>query len=571
MNEIHISPSGDDTAPGTPERPVATLHHARDLARKLDGPATVILHEGTHTLGSSLELTEADAETTYQGRGEVVVSGGRRITGWRELDGVWRAEVGDLDTRHLTVGGHRATRASIDAIPGNVTKTETGYVTDSIEPQQWTGQADIEFVYTGVYPWTEARCPVAAVSGDDRSTTITMAQPAFGWATDLYNSVVPWEEVEFHGLGLPTRVENAAAFLTEPGTFTLDRTEPGRHVLLYRPRPGEHPEHTTAVASVLETLVKATGTRDLTFRGITFADATWLHPSGPEGFLHYHGTDFYAGGTIEKVVFGEDAWVTVPKDTKTVPAGLVFADTTHATVVDCRFTALGATALEFAAGTGALVRGNVFENVSGSGVAIGGSRGTRVENNWIHHVGLDYPGCPGIAVTDGHDTTIAHNQVNDIPHCGIVVGPGEGAKLLRNLTVRTLSKLADGGGIRVSGPQGTSHADGALVQGNVITDTITPYNFGLYTDYGAAWVTVEGNVVRRGDNTAILLTSPPLEHVVFRGNVWDADPVGAAEPPEGVTLEDNTTLTDPDALDARTADMTARAGLEPGYTHLLNR
>ena len=83
--------------------------------------------------------------------------------------------------------------------------------------------------------------------------------------------------------------------------------------------------------------------------------------------------------------------------------------------------------------------------------------------------------------------------------------------------------LADGGGIYLSGPQGAS-TNGAVIRGNVIGDTRTPYNFALYTDYGAAWVTVEGNVVRRADNTAVLHVSPPLENVVYRGNFWDADP-----------------------------------------------
>ena len=45
--------------------------------------------------------------------------------------------------------------------------------------------------------------------------------------------------------------------------------------------------------------------RDVAFRGITFADATWLRPSAPEGFLHYHGNGYYDGGPIEKVTFAE--------------------------------------------------------------------------------------------------------------------------------------------------------------------------------------------------------------------------------------------------------------------------
>ncbi|WP_433379574.1 right-handed parallel beta-helix repeat-containing protein [Streptosporangium sp. CA-115845] len=571
MNDFYVSPSGDDTWPGTLERPFATLAHARDLARGAD--AAVHLLAGTHRLTETFELTEADSGVTYRALGEAVVSGGRRVTGWRERDGVWLAEVGDLDTRQLYVEGRRAERAAIDAIPGKATRTDTGYVTDSTAPQSWGNPADVEFVFRGVYPWTEARFGVAAVEGDEYSTTITMAQPAFGWAIELYNSVVPWEGGgESYGPGLPTRVENGAGFLTEPGTFALDRSRPGHHVLSYRPRPGEDPERTEVVAPVLETLVKVTGARDVAFLGVTFADATWLRPSRPEGFLHYHGTGYYEGGPIEKVSFGEGAWVTVPGASSEIPANVVFEGAARVAIEGCRFTRLGATALRFSGDSAdILVRGNVFESLCGGGISIGGSRGARVENNWVHDVGLEYSGSPGIAVTGSEDSTLAHNQVNDVPHCGIVVGAGKSTRVLRNLTFNTLKVLADGGGIYLSGPQGDSHDNGAVVRGNVVRDTLTPYNFALYTDYGAAWVTVEGNAVQRADNTAVLRVWPPLENVVFRGNFWDADPVGWDDPPEGVTMEGNVTSADEKDFEVRTASIVARAGLEPGYAHLLGR
>ncbi|WP_440087529.1 right-handed parallel beta-helix repeat-containing protein [Streptosporangium sp. LJ11] len=574
MNELYVSPSGDDAWPGTRERPVATLAHARDLARGAGtAGAAVNLLAGTHRLAETLRLTEADSGVTYRAVGEAVVSGGRRITGWRERDGVWLAEVGDLDTRQLHVDGRRAERASIDAVPGNATRTDTGYVTDSTAPQSWGNPGDVEFVLRGVYPWTEARLGVAAVEGDGHSTTITMAQPAFGWAIELYNSVVPWEGGgESYGPGLPTRVENGAGFLTEPGTFVLDRSRPGRHVLRYRPRPGEDPGRTEVVAPVLEELVTVTGARDVAFLGITFADATWTRPSRPEGFLHYHGTGYYDGGPIEKVSFAEGAWVTVPGESLTIPANVVFEGTERVAIEGCRFTRLGATALRISGDSAeVLVRGNVFENVCGGGISIGGSRGVTVENNWIHDIGLEYSGSPGIAVTASEGSTVAHNQVNDVPHCGIVLGPGKSTRVLRNLTFNTLKVLADGGGIYLSGPQGDSHDNGATILGNVVRDTLTPYNFGLYTDYGAAWVTVEGNAVQRADNTATLQVWPPLENVVLRGNLWDADPVGWDDPPEGVTLEDNATVADEEDFAARTAGIAARAGLEPGYAHLLGR
>ncbi|WP_205315121.1 right-handed parallel beta-helix repeat-containing protein [Nonomuraea lactucae] len=619
MTELFVAPDGDDAGPGTRERPFATLDRARHAARTLSGGIVVQLRGGTHVLAEPLELTEADSgrdgdPIVYQAHGygtsdqeEVVVSGGRLITGWEERDGAWLADVGDLDTRQLYVDGRRAGRAAIDTLPGDVTMTETGYVTDSDAPLGWRSPADVEFVYRGVYPWTEARCGVAAVSaGDtardtdrdtDRHTTrdrdtgreadrdagdadrdagdtaddtktggdfrtdsvITMVQPAFGRARELYNST--WEGQTSRGPGLPTRVENDTAFLTEPGTFVLDRSRPGRHVLRYLPRPGEHPDRTRVVAPVLETLVRATGAHDVSFRGVTFADATWLRPSGPDGFLHYHGSGFYIGGPVQTVAFGEGASVTVPGESITIPACVVFDGVSGVRVEGCRFTRLGATGLGLNGGADVTVRGCDFDTLSAGAVSVTSTRSTLIEDNLVHHVGLDYPGSPGIALLDTSGCTVAHNQVADVPHCGIVAGPGQGTRILRNLTTGTMGALADGGGVYLAGSQGDSYESGAVIRGNVIKDTRTPYNFGLYTDYGAAWVTVEENVVVRADSTAILQVWPPLENVVYRGNFWDADPIGADDPPAGVTYEGNTTLAGEREIDAATATLQGRAGL----------
>jgi hypothetical protein len=582
MNHVHVSPTGDDSGPGTPERPFATLERARDHVRTLTGDATVHLRAGVHTLTAPLLLTGEDSgrdgrRIVYQahgygtpGREEATVSGGREISGWRERDGLWLADVGDLHTRQLYVDGRRAGRGALEGVPGNVTVTETGYVTDSTDPQRWGNPSDVEFVYRGVYPWTEARCGVASVSGDERSTTITMDRPAFAWAAELYNSVVPWAG-ESHGPGLPTRVENGAGFLTEPGTFALDRSVPGRHVLLYRPLPGEDPARTRVVAPVLETLIHARGVHDVAFRGIVFADATWLRPSRPEGFLHYHGIGYYEGGGVERATFAEgEAWVTFPRESAAMPGNVVFEDTGRVLVEGCRFTRLGAVGLEFSGGSvDDHVLGNVFDDISGAALAIRSAspaegRGNRVEDNRIRHVGVEYAGSPGITLSATQDSVIAHNHVSDVPHCGIVLGGGEGARgarVLHNLVHDTMQVLADGGGVYLSGPQGDSAETAAVVRGNVVRDTLTPYNFALYTDYGASWVTVEGNAVHRADNTAVLQVWPPLENVVYRGNFWDADPVGHDAPPAGVVHEGNVTITDEEKFREATAEIRLRAGL----------
>ena len=571
MTELFVAPDGDDAAQGTREHPFATLGRARDAARTLTGEIVVQLRAGTHLPGETLELTEGDSgrdgrRVVYQPHGygtaeqeEAVVSGGRLITGWREQDGVWLADVGGLDTRQLYVDGRRAERAGVDVLPGRVTMTESGYTTDSTAPLAWHSPSDVEFVHRGVYPWTEARCGVGGVESGGDGTVITMAQPAFGRALDLYNST--WEGQTSRGPGLPTRIENDAAFLTEPGTFVLDRSQPGRHVLRYLPRPGEHPERTRVVAPVLETLLRATGVSGMTFRGLTFADATWLRPSGPDGFLHYHGSGFYTGGPVDTVSLGEGVGsVTVPGESAMIPACVVLENASSVRIEGCRFTRLGAAGLGVSGGADITVRGCDFDTLSAGALVLDGSRSALVEDNRVHRVGLEFSGSPGISLIGTTGCTVAHNHISDVPHCGIVAGPGQGTHILHNLTANTMQVLADGGGVYLSGPQGDSHDTGAVIRGNVIEDTRTPYNFGLYTDYGAAWVTVEENVVVRADSTAVLHVSPPLDNVVYRGNFWDADPVGADAPPAGVTYEDNTTFTGEHEPDAAAA-IRARAGL----------
>ncbi|MDA0564249.1 right-handed parallel beta-helix repeat-containing protein [Streptomonospora sp. S1-112] len=562
MTRFFVSPDGDDTAAGGLDTPFATLERARDAARESGGPAAVHLRAGTHVLSGTLTLTEADSGTVFRAHdGErAVVSGGRTVTGWRESGGVWTAEVGNLVFRELYVEGRRAEPAAVDALPEDAVRTDTGYATAGTAPLAWRSPESVEFVYRGVYPWTEARCPVAAVAREGDTTVITMAQPGFTQAGDVYNHA--WEGYTGSGLPLPTRIENDPAFLTEPGTFALDRSRPGRHVLHYLPLPGEDPATVRVVAPAPHALLRADGARDLAFEGLVLADATWARTGA---FLHYHGTGYYDGeGAIEKVTIVEgESWVTVPTRTSTVPACVVLTDTTGVRFEGCRFTRLGATALGVRGGAGLTVRGCDFDTLGAAAVTVAGTRGALVEDNLVRRTGLAYPGAPGIGLMDTADCTVTRNHVDDVSHCGISAGPGRGTRITRNRVTRTMGALADGGGVYVSGPQGDSWATGAVVSGNVITETRTPYNFGLYTDYGAAWVRCEENLVTRSDSTAVLAVSPPLDHVVYRGNVWDAEPMGADAVPEGVDYADNLLLADDAAAPASTAAtrIEAAAGL----------
>jgi hypothetical protein len=301
------------------------------------------------------------------------------------------------------------------------------------------------------------------------------------------------------------------------------------------------------VIPVLERLVTADHARDVTFRGLTFADAAWPRPGGPGGFPHYHGNTFQDDGPLERVdLFDGAAHLVVPGAPARVPSHVELRDCAGMVLRDNTFTRLGAGAVAVEGGGGgtALV-GNVVEDTSGPGISVDSASGVRVEDNLLRDIGREYHGCSAVWISDARDVVVAHNEIHDVPYSGIVVMGGERAARVRiteNLVRRSLLVLADGGGIYLAGRQGDSYGGGTVVRGNVILDVVTPYNFGLYTDYACSWTTVLGNVVRGADAPALLRPALPLENVAFLGNFWDARPEGDDDPPAGVVYAANTVL-----------------------------
>src|SRR5262245_9278522 len=129
---LHVSPRGDDSHPGTQEKPFATLQRAREAARELKRkdsgrPVTVLVQGGTYTLTSPLVFTPEDSGTkdapvvyAAAGKERPLFSGGRRLTGWKEMTigdkKLWVAELPDVRAgktyfRQLWVNGQRRTRA----------------------------------------------------------------------------------------------------------------------------------------------------------------------------------------------------------------------------------------------------------------------------------------------------------------------------------------------------------------------------------------------------------------------------------------------------------------------------
>lgn len=606
--QFHVAGWGRDSWPGTYERPFATIERAQRAVRartsRMASDVVVNLRGGVHRLAAPLALSTGDSgrngyRVVYQAYGhgtpkqeQVTVSGGREVAGWRpdpRLKGVWSADVGGLDTRQLYVDGARAPRAALGAgLPGKVEQTADGYVTDSTVPQSWHDPGGIEFAYT-LPIYSDGRCGVAGIAGDARHTRITMDQPCWRLALALYEEPFPGEEPE--QLGGPTNIEGSTSFLRTPGSWHLDKSRPGHHVLRYLPHQGEDPRRALVVAPVLETLVRGTGVHDVTFRGLTFADATWLAPSEPAGFVS-------AWSMYKRP--GVQTWLTVP-------GNVAFHASDRIALTGNRFTRLGAQALEISRSSSHnVVEGNVFTDISDGAILLGvplpdtggRNRGNRVGNNWIHHIGVENRGASGIWNIGTEDTVIAHNQINDVPYMGLLSGrdpdlPGltRRNRIVGNRLFDTMRVMGDGGGIYLRGEQGTSYADGTVLTGNVVTggrlEQESIFNAGIYTDDTTSWVTVRGNV-SHGYLAAIGGCDEPerpVDHVRYLRNFWDdavpewverRDFAGAwpCQDPHNLTFERNTLLAPEDPAQACDADpacaaIVARAGLEPQYRGLL--
>jgi hypothetical protein len=162
---IHVSPRGDDVAgKGTQRSPFAALARAIEAARdrRSAGKAVRIrLAAGTHWLTEPVELGPRDSDLTIEGPrdGPAIISGGRRVTGWRPWKGdilqadlsaldlpdtsfrelyyngklmPW-ARVPNFDTQHPRTGGFLQNAAVVEA----GTKTRFRYREGELDPGRW--------------------------------------------------------------------------------------------------------------------------------------------------------------------------------------------------------------------------------------------------------------------------------------------------------------------------------------------------------------------------------------------------------------------------------------------------
>ncbi|MDF2836159.1 MAG: hypothetical protein K0Q63_1799, partial [Paenibacillus sp.] len=517
QKQFYVAPTGDDLGPGTEEQPFRTLSRAqqavRDVNDNMTGDVIVYVREGIYRLETTWELDERDSGTNgymarwmaYPGE-QPVLSGGSVISGWTLHDpqlGIYKAEAGtELRTRQLFIDGVRAVRARSQAGLKDAVKTAAGYASADVQLAEYARPQDLEFVYKE--QWTNPRNGVASVSVVDGKAEILMDQPGWQAVTNKGGTSATY----------PAYYENAYELLDHEGEWYLNEAT---GELFYKPRPWEDLTEAEVVAPVLEELLSVKGSSvdnrasSIEFKGLTFADTTWLRPSSNLGHADAQNNHLRYPGESDRLA----------------PAAITVERAFMVNFERNVFTRLGITALKLVGGVqDSLIRGNAFYDISGSAINVGDPataaansnpsdarlvmRNNDVIDNYIHDIGVDYMSAAAISAGFPLDMDIRNNEIFNVPYSGMHIGYGWDTRFpntLRNMKIEHnfihdfMGKgIYDGGAIYTLGNSGGASDHYNLVARNYIRNQMNDYG-ALYPDQGSTFWHFDRNVIDLSETT----------------------------------------------------------------------
>ena len=503
-------------------------------AQNHGGYAVIKLKAGTYRLAQPVILRPEDSETIIEAAGDVVVSGGVQIAGWRKEGRLWVADMPvfngrPLAFRQLWVNGQKAVRArdvddfeQMHRIVGIDKKQEILYVpASSVKKILHARQA--EMVLHEMWCIANLRIKDVRVQGD--TAAVTFHNPE-----SHIHFMHPWPSpmITTNGRNSAFYLTNAKELLDQPGEWFLDERQ---QKVYYMPRPGEDMRTADMEVPALETLLMTEGTPDnpvkrVTIKGIRFEYATWMRPS-----MQGHAP-LQAGMYMIEAYKLNPKWNRPNGDHKLDNQGWVGRPSAavllnHAEDVafkQCSFEHLASTGVDYHRFTlGGAIDHCTFRDIGGSGIVAGlfGPEGQeshisynptdarelctnlRIANNLITNVTNEDWGCIGIAAGYVRGIQILHNEISDVSYTGISLGWGWNQQVNQmrdnlvkgNLIHHYARHMYDTAGIYTLSCQ--PHT---FIEENVVRDIYHPgyahdpnHWFYLYTDEGSSYITVRNN------------------------------------------------------------------------------
>lgn len=420
--ELHVSPNGKDTHPGTRSRPLATWEAARDRLRAEGSQGarhSLILRAGDHFRSATFELDARDSGLTLRGEPGTRVLGARRLSGWvpsqdRRLPERARGRVQEVSLSSVSILGASLQRRGFGIAPSPApaelflagvplvlarwpnddqwsqlsSAGEGRFGARTVEPARlarWAAADEPWVQGYWTYDWADSYERVRAI--DTASQTLVTEAPhgVYGYKAGQ----------RFYALNL---VEE----LDEPGEYWIDR-KAGR-LLAWLPHSGE-----TLLSTLDAPMIQIRGASDLRIERLTFAAS--------------RGDGLRVEGGARVCIAG------------------------------CTFRGLGMTGITIEGGQEHRVAGCDLFDLGESGVMVsGGDRktlepaGHSVENCDIHHYGrLCRTYRPAIGI-QGVGNRALHNRLHDAPHNAILMG-GNDHVVEFNEIFRVCTQTGDAGAV----------------------------------------------------------------------------------------------------------------------------
>lgn len=452
---------------------------------------------------------------TFESFGDrrAVISGGRRITGWkkdtfngRECLSVFLPGVkdGSWNFSDLYVNGSRAELPRFpedgcllpEAVENNIEMFNEGshwFIAKEGDIRNFRNFDDC--IISFCHWWIDEHVKIASYDPVTRKVTFA-AKTRFSISDFKPHS------------GLRYYIENVAECFEKPGHWYLDRPT---GMLYYIPRDGECAECLDVHAPVVDRIIDVMGKyahghalvdqiRNIRFRNLDFA---------------YSKGDYVSRGFAPncETASDEEPYAADPQSCSSMHGAVNLMHAVRCSIENCRFYCYGAHGLVLERGTvGAVVRGCQFRMGGGGGIRINGAesvnaqdarqytRDNQITDNELCLLGRRHFASCGILCMFSSGNEISHNSIHDLYYSGISCGWDWGYqetvsydnRIEKNLIYNIgYGMLSDMGGIYTLGKQ-----PGTVISGNVIHDVISQFYGGwaLYTDEGSSYMTVENNI-----------------------------------------------------------------------------
>ena len=532
-SDVYVAMDGNDSNPGTKEKPFATLARARDAVRLIKrasaGPITVLVRGGTYYQEKPLIFGPEDSGTTespivYRAYPEeqVTLSAGRRLKSqWKPFrDGIMMCSVPEVKSKklyftQLFVNGKRQIRARYPNYDRhNPLVSGNGYLDVAANNEAWPTNefhfdpgtftqkrwAKPEEAVVHIFPrshWGTLQWEVKDMDWEQHSVKL-------GWGGFQINELVFGKAgtvlggSDRHGVAARFFIENVFEELDAPNEWYLEKDA---GILYHMPETGLDLEAAVIEVPILNQVVEFRGTQLNPVKHITLSGFRIAHTAST--FLEEYEAPSLGDWTLYR-------------------GGAVFFEGAEECRVESCF-------LDAVGGNGVFINnynrritvsGNRITEAGDSAICLVGSerkiQGTNrplpaenvISNNLIRDCGVFGKQIAGVFISISEKNAISHNLIYSLPRAGICINDGWGG--------------------------------GHLVESNVIHDTVRETSdHGPFNSWGRSrhWciqqshndnydrtVSHESGYMDDGENFVLAYPEADGFVTVIRNNVFQEDP-----------------------------------------------